>query len=293
MLLGLNSTSPPGFQSTPPCGGRRQPGEHGVRGGLFQSTPPCGGRQAHTLGTIQIKLFQSTPPCGGRQGATTIVLHGAAVSIHAPVRGATWLSPLAKRQAHRFNPRPRAGGDVPGATRCRACQVSIHAPVRGATDFFIRRQPRNEFQSTPPCGGRLISASLRPASSPCFNPRPRAGGDFAATAGRPGRGRFQSTPPCGGRPWRRCGSRRRIWFQSTPPCGGRLDYDPVASGDLRVSIHAPVRGATYFQRDHHGQQGVSIHAPVRGATHTPENLRMAEDVSIHAPVRGATTTGRF
>ena len=79
----------------------------------------------------------------------------------------------------------------------------------------------------------------------------------------------------------------------------------------RVSIHAPVRGATAgciagwanlsrFQstppcggrppcRPRPGSHSaVSIHAPVRGATPTHDKNPLAFAVSIHAPVRGAT-----
>ena len=58
---------------------------------------------------------------------------------------------------------------------------------------------------------------------------------------------FQSAPPCGGR--RKLLSLILRWtlseFQSAPPCGGRPRADPGATaGAGRVSIRAPVRGAT-------------------------------------------------
>mgnify|MGYP006983328441 FL=1 len=80
---------------------------------------------------------------------------------------------------------------------------------------------------------------------------------------------------------------------------------------IYVSIHAPVRGATYYQaqsfpayqfqstrpcgarRKHFlvdiGIMAVSIHAPVRGATSLSCTTRTRNAVSIHAPVRGATS----
>ena len=39
----------------------------------------------------------------------------------------------------------------------------------------------------------------------------------------------------------------------------------------RVSIHAPVRGATYTEDDKLRMKAVSIHAPVRGATAAGDN----------------------
>ena len=35
-----------------------------------------------------------------------------------------------------------------------------------------------------------------------------------------------------------------------------------------ISIHAPVKGATYYEVTHNGDKGISIHAPVKGATKT-------------------------
>ncbi len=42
---------------------------------------------------------------------------------------------------------------------------------------------------------------------------------------------------------------------------------------MRVSIHAPARGATLKDDDKIKQEGVSIHAPARGATLVKHNLR--------------------
>ena len=56
-----------------------------------------------------------------------------------------------------------------------------------------------------------------------------------------------------------------IWFQSTHPCGVRL-----------------ATGADF------NTQRVSIHAPVWGATTNPDNNTQGYWVSIHAPVWGAT-----
>ena len=63
-------------------------------------------------------------------------------------------------------------------------------------------------------------------------------------------------------------------------------YDRVASG---ISIHAPVRGATYHYRTGGGYGSISIHAPVRGATIITNPLLRGIMISIHAPVRGATS----
>ena len=57
-----------------------------------------------------------------------------AVSIHAPVKGATYNRALFTASVKGFNPRTRKGCDLPGlVTRRKAEYVSIHAPVKGAT----------------------------------------------------------------------------------------------------------------------------------------------------------------
>ena len=99
---------------------------------MFQSTRPYGARQYVTKAAMVKVSFQSTRPYGarptgwpalpdpfsfnprartGRDNTAKYMLRVYAVSIHAPVRGAT--------------PSVQCG--------CLGCQVSIHAPVRGAT----------------------------------------------------------------------------------------------------------------------------------------------------------------
>ena len=98
-------------------------------------------------------------------------------------------------------------------------------------------------------------------------------------------------------------------FQSTHPRGVRRDKptldkvarcfnprthegcDPLntaAFTRLRVSIHAPTRGATDAYSDWVTGFDVSIHAPTRGATLLPVIIICLTLVSIHAPTRGAT-----
>src|SRR5947209_4859312 len=98
-------------------------------------------------------------------------------------------------------------------------------------------------------------------------------------------------------------------FQSTPPRGGRHVGHVSRIIGIRVSIHAPARGATR-EEDRYGPSRkfqstpprggrpksgaeqpnltVSIHAPARGATGILWPSRRPMRVSIHAPARGAT-----
>jgi len=58
------------------------------------------------------------------------------VSIHAPVKGATWLATFVGL-AVGFNPRAREGRDAHAAGAGLHVEVSIHAPVKSAT--FLQR----------------------------------------------------------------------------------------------------------------------------------------------------------
>ncbi len=55
-------------------------------------------------------------------------------------------------------------------------------------------------------------------------------------------------------------------FQSTRPCGARHDVRAAFESEMRVSIHAPVWGATAACTLDIASSNVSIHAPVWGAT---------------------------
>ncbi len=128
------------------------------------------------------------------------------VSIHAPLRGATWVWGLHSGHGSGFNPRTPAGCDGHLYTSRRSpswsfnprtpagCDhtlsgifeyagVSIHAPLRGATQMeSLRRQAYREFQSTHPCGVRLDPRTRVGCYDLSFNPRTPAGCDVAAAA---------------------------------------------------------------------------------------------------------------
>jgi len=106
---------------------------------------------------------------------------------------------------------------------------------------------------------------------------------------------------------------QRMWQSFNPRAReGRDQRQDPQQCRPRVSIHAPVKGATPSGRACGGGGGVSIHAPVKGATRFFKkerrkacfNPRAREGrdavlavkretkvVSIHAPVKGATQAG--
>ena len=99
------------------------------------------------------------------------------------------------------------------------------------------------FQSSPPWEGRQdsIRAMVRRSS---FNPRPRGRGDSEYGRPSPPRLLFQSSPPWEGRPRAASPPTARSPFQSSPPWEGRRQQRGVRNRAGRVSILAPVGGAT-------------------------------------------------
>ena len=78
-------------------------------------------------------------------------------------------------------------------------------------------------------------------------------------------------------------------FQSTLPQGERQKKRATNTA-LAVSIHAPARGATYYQFCNYGKKQFQSTLP-QGERHSfcPSDNSYIE-VSIHAPARGATSS---
>ena len=150
-----------------------------------------------------------------------------AISIHAPLRGATSMVQPSSRASCDFNPRPSARGDV---------------------DDLLVVMRRTGFQSTPLCEGRLDTPSFR-FTRRYFNPRPSARGDLISIILSVLHTTFQSTPLCEGRHCIRLPVLRSAEFQSTPLCEGRRGIALTKTGVSWISIHAPLRGATQNPQD--------------------------------------------
>ena len=171
---------------------------------------------------------------------------------------------IKEEDAQCFNPRTRVGCDVgdavimtgyvfqsthPCGVRRAALKIkSLSQSFQSTHPCGVRHHPQSSlahchrFQSTHPCGVRRRYALLSILNS-----------------------KFQSTHPCGVRQWLLL---MQLWqpvFQSTHPCGVRLTLT-TNLGSAKVSIHAPVWGATQDYEIHGLSYSVSIHAPVWGAT---------------------------
>ena len=66
------------------------------------------------------------------------------------------------------------------------------------------------------------------------------------------------------------------------------EYKLGITGEFKVSIHAPTKGATSYCYCDVVGLAVSIHAPTKGATHFNDRYWNDFTVSIHAPTKGAT-----
>ena len=147
----------------------------------------------------EVYEFQSTLPQGERPADAAAESAGAAISIHAPARGATGIAYYCRRRG----------------------KISIHAPARGATmvtvqpiNVMVYFNPRSrkgsdnvrgadtlfclQFQSTLPQGERLNDAGYI-SGRVDFNPRSRKGSDSIANFSALSLSAFQSTLPQGER----------------------------------------------------------------------------------------------
>ncbi len=189
-----------------------------------------------------------------------------------------------------FDPRPRMGGDQDKSLVGRDGPVSIHAPAWGATPPTWAEIQAKIVSIHAPAWGATPLALVYHYMLPCFDPRPRMGGDADAQEALDALEEFRSTPPHGGRQAQIVTFRRfnavsihapawgatsaanrqpgRIGFRSTPPHGGRHLPTRLPDTTAPVSIHAPAWGATPQQPSGQGGKPVSIHAPAWGATST-------------------------
>ena len=208
-----------GFQFTRPCGARPSRATISARRRSFNSRARAG-RDGRILRVLSPSPRFNSRARAGRDATRASSAHGADVSIHAPVRGATMRT---RREGPKpgFNSRARAGRDRMQGVRRDIAHVSIHAPVRGATPASVAFEmlerfqftrpcgarpvapvaplPPTQFQFTRPCGARLRAGSGRHPRRFCFNSRARAGRDGTVNGTVSDVSVFQFTRPCGAR----------------------------------------------------------------------------------------------
>ena len=144
----------------PAWGATSTPGESGAQGDGFNPRPRVGGDRHEGFWLPVQACFNPRPRVGG--DGSTVTGSGSGTG---------------------FNPRPRVGGDAGRSVSSGQVNVSIRAPAWGATALSGCLSKVVEFQSAPPRGGRRDRRHHRPRPGPCFNPRPRVGGDLIGLPG--------------------------------------------------------------------------------------------------------------
>jgi len=142
------------------------------------------------------------------------------------------------------------------------------------------------FQSTLPCGERQDSDGYTYTGFSISIHAPLRGATKLAELSRAGK-QFQSTLPCGERRFQSAIIVECTDFNPRSPAGSDDSAEQTLISGL-ISIHAPLRGATWLSYRPYGEKEISIHAPLRGATLTGIQALMDDIISIHAPLRGAT-----
>ena len=234
-------------------------------------------------------MFQSTRPRGARRRCHLKVAVAQVFQSTRP-RGARHLRPLLSRYLPVSIHAP-ARARPPGARNIIHILVFQSTRPRGARRHAGKHHPQSKRVSIhTPARGATAVARARPMVALCFNPRAREGRDDCVV--------YLEAP--------------LARFQSTRPRGARQVFPWLSLFLVRVSIHAPARGATLSHNQPDYPLRVSIHAPARGATSMekqsmasrkfqstrPRGARLLRasavtataPVSIHAPARGATNS---
>ena len=122
-----------------------------------------------------------------------------------------------------------------------------------------------------------------------FNSRPSARGDpLTATAVLSISYLFQFTPLREGRQAQTVGFLRRWYFNSRPSArGDSMQYN--MSIRKIISIHAPPRGATFYNLDHDTAFEFQFTPLREGRPRLKARIWVFSAISIHAPPRGATS----
>ena len=186
------------FQSAPPHGGRPPYRRRSPWSGCFNPRPRMGGDSMRGPPRAATRCFNPRPRMGG-----DIPLEGSGiwrpVSIRAPAWGATFRAYKMTADGV-FQSAPPHGGRRKYSSASAAVKVFQSAPPHGGRQIWRQAGVFAPlFQSAPPHGGRLTlcgalgteflfqsapphggrPAPRRPSPvAPCFNPRPRMGGDM-------------------------------------------------------------------------------------------------------------------
>ena len=212
-----------------------------VGGDVFQFTPLREGRRPCESKAPRMHNFNSRPSARG-DNALGRNIRAAAISIHAPPRGATrscWPCTASRRfqftplregrhaqggvsaSADYFNSRPSARGDNNLGRVLQTERISIHAPPRGATDSGDRRRRCHAISIHAPPRGATHSARIAIYCRDIFQFTPLREGRRSSAKPFDKPKAFQFTPLREGRPFPCCDFSVKNSFQFTPLREGR------------------------------------------------------------------------
>ena len=213
----------------------------------FQSTRPRGARPAATCEQTSAASFNPRAHAG-RDLDAAAAAGALIVSIHAPTRGATRAGRTRCRARCCFNPRAHAGRDIsPFRSRATAALFQSTRPRGARLSLLTTSSTLTSFNPRAHAGrDRRLAARSWPRC--CFNPRAHAGRDAHNRRNKVMYLLFQSTRPRGARPAVRPPAGKGRCFNPRAHAGRDSGLRAPQSG-LKVSIHAPTRGATRVKYD--------------------------------------------
>ena len=231
----------------------------------FQSTRPRGARLYPLQAREYRSMYFNPRARAGRDGITSRSSSAETISIHAPTRGATVAGIASQADDANFNPRAHAGRDRAFAHLNAPTAISIHAPTRGATSVLNRSGRLAHFNPRAHAGRDFFTTAVE-SRFRNFNPRARAGRDAVRFVTKkkhlmisihaPARGATENqlsyvAQSTHFNPRARAGRDLKL----RPKCLRSQYFNPRARAGrdlkrgsnpaiLRISIHAPARGAT-------------------------------------------------
>ena len=151
----------------PPCS------RCGSKANYFNPRTPHGVRLAPSATVVHPEPFQSTHPSRGATKGNLRITFTPTISIHAPLTGCDYTSPISSYTSCDFNPRTPHGVRLFSTHgHFYATSISIHAPLTGCdnsvgcTSYYMFK-----FQSTHPSRGATVCRAYTLVHPTNFNPR--------------------------------------------------------------------------------------------------------------------------
>ena len=233
------------FQSTLPRRERLTAAQTALNVAIFQSTLPRRERQRSATPAAFAVGFQSTLPRRERLHQSLFTASDAAISIHAPAKGATAPTFPWRKLPTNFNPRSREGSDTSLNCRLNKNTISIHAPAKGATAGEPEYRRHVGISIHAPAKGATISMWICSRRGFNFNPRSREGSDDVPERWREQVRVISIHAPAKGATLF-CLRTLYSFYNFNPRSregSDILQLQPLQK--KRISIHAPAKGATY------------------------------------------------